>query len=593
VIREVVCHRSEGVHAYLVDPHRLNISLKAKRGYLKSCGFFYGDPWEPIQILKEVWMSKVAADEFFDYFSVPLEVPASRRLRYAFLLNDGHRKFWYTETGFQAERPEAREMGLPFFQIPYIRENDAFLTPDWSKRAIFYQIFPERFRNGDKANDPPNTVKWGTLPATNETYYGGDLDGVIESLPYLIDLGVNAIYLTPIFSSPSTHKYDTTDYYKIDPHFGDIRTLRELVRKCHKKSMKVVLDGVFDHCGYEFWAFQDIVHKGARSKYKNWFNIYGFPIRAHPVPTYETWGKNISHMPRFMTSNPEVKEYLLDVAAYWIREADIDGWRLDTASEIDHAFWRDLRRVVKATKPEALLIGEIPQNASAWLEGDQLDSVMNYPLREIIIDFFAKKSIKAEEFDARLARLRMQYYQQVNQVLYNLVGSHDTARFLSLCEGYTERMKLALIFQMTYIGMPAIYYGDEIGIKGGKEGEDNRRGMIWDEKEQDIDLLNFCKKLIAIRKDHRALTEGDFVTIHANSKTNTHAYLRTQRNDRVLVALNDSSRKQNVSIESEKIFQGQTAVFRDLLNGQDRRVTAGNINLHLKPNDGVILSEGS
>jgi glycosidase len=477
--------------------------------------------------------------------------------------------------------------------MPYIRESDTFATPNWAKSAIFYQIFPERFRNGDKASDPPNMVEWGTLPVTSETFYGGDLRGIIESLPYLTNLGVNAIYLTPIFSSPSSHKYDTADYYKIDQHFGDMKTLSELVRKCHRIGMRVVLDGVFDHCGFDFWAFQDVVQKGRLSKYKDWFRIYSFPIETYPAPTYETWGKSIWRMPRFMTSNPEVKKYLIDVAVYWIKEADIDGWRLDTASEIDHEFWRDFRRAVKAAKPEALIIGEIAQSASAWLEGDQFDSVMNYALRDIVVDFFADRSIKAEEFDARLAKLRMQHYRQVNEVLYNLMGSHDTVRFLSLCDGRVDRLKLALIFQMTYVGMPAIYYGDEIGLKGGKEWEDNRRGMIWDETKQDQELLDFCRRMINVRKSHKALTDGDFVTLHSNSRTNTYAYLRAHEEARIIVALNNSSRKQNIRIESKKITPDREPAFTDLLAARDYKATAGNIQLSLEPYAGVVLSDHS
>lgn len=588
ITRKIICHDSEGAYAYLANSHRLIINLKAEKEYLRSCEFVYGDPWEPVETLKQVPMDKVAMDEFFDYFNVSIEVPASRRLWYAFFLDDGNRKFWFTAAGFHSKRPEAEEMGLPFFLMPYIRESEVFVLPNWAKKAVFYQIFPDRFKKGNKTNHQLNSVSRRNLPTTNEAFYGGNLNGVIESLSYLSDLGINAIYLTPIFSSPSTHKYDTTDYYKIDPQFGDTRTLQELIRKCHEKDIKVILDGVFDHCGYEFWAFQDVVKNGKLSKHKDWFRVYSFPIMTDPVATYETWGKNIWHMPRFVTSNPEVKEYLLDVAAYWIKEADIDGWRLDTAAEIDHEFWRDLRKVVKATKPEALLIGEISQSASAWLWGDQLDSIMNYSLREIIIDFFASNRIRAEEFDARLARLRMQYYLQVNQVLYNLVGSHDTPRFLSICGGDKKKMKLALMFHLTYAGMPALYYGDEIGMKSISD-KDCRQAMIWERKRQDLDLLSFCKKLIAIRKSLTALTEGDYVTVHANSKKNTYAYVRSYENELVLVALNNSSRKQHINIKCGGISEADMTTFQNMFTGQKLTAKNGVISLPLEPKTGEIL----
>jgi len=465
------------------------------------------------------------------------------------------------------------------------------LIPRWAKKAIFYQIFPERFCNGDKTNDPPNVVEWGTLPVTHHTFYGGDLRGIIEKLPYLSDLGINAIYLTPIFSSPSSHKYDVKDYYRIDPHFGDLATFQELVQKSHEMRIRIVLDGVFDHCGFEFWAFQDVVEKGAKSEYKEWFRIYSFPIKTHPTPTYETWGRNVWNLPRFMTSNPEVKKYLIDVAVYWIRETDIDGWRLDTASEIDHDFWRDFRKEVKAAKPEALTIGEVPHDASPWLEGDQLDSVMNYPFRDIVIDFFAKRIITVEDFDARLAKLRMQYRQQVNEILYNLIGSHDTPRFLTFCDNNVEKMMCALIFQMTYIGMPVIYYGDEIGMSGTGGSEDWRGAMTWDESKQNQKLLNLCKKLSGIRKTQYALTDGDFTTLHVDSKTNTYAYLRHGGNGRILAAINNSSETQDIAIQNERIGFSPEVILTDLLTEDRHKVSDGEIRLSLKPYSGVIISE--
>jgi len=591
MLREAVYHKPWGAYAYLLDSGRLSITLKAKKKDLESCQLFYGDPWEPDKPLEKLQMIKIATDDLFDYFRIIIKVPASRRFRYTFLLDDGSKQLWYTEAGFSSKKPEPKELGLPFFEFLYIRENDAFSVPNWAKRAIFYQIFPERFCNGDKTNDPPNVVEWGTLPITHETFYGGDLRGIIERLPYLSNLGINVIYLTPIFSSPSSHKYDTTDYYQIDPHFGDLATFEQLVQKCHDKEIRIVLDGVFDHCGFEFWAFQDVVQKGPKSQYKEWFRIYSFPIKTQPTPTYETWGKNVWRMPRLMTSNPEVKKYMIDVAVYWIKEADIDGWRLDTATEIDHDFWRDFRKAVKAAKPEALIIGEVPHDASPWLEGDQLDSVMNYPFRDIVVDFFAKGSIKAEEFDARLAKLRMQYRQQADEVLYNLIGSHDTVRFLALCDNKVEKMMSALIFQMTYTGMSVIYYGDEIGMSGRESWEDWRRGMIWDETKQNQRLLTFHRKLISIRKTHSAVTDGDFTTLHADSKTDTYAYLRRNEEERILVALNNSSQMQNITIQNEKIGFAPGRGLTDLLSMDKYQVTDGKIRLSLKPYAGVILSE--
>ena len=591
MLREAIYHKPWGAFAYLLNSENLSLTLRAKKSDLKSCKVIYGDPWEPEVPFNESEMSKVAVSDLFDFFRIVIKVPSHRRFRYAFLLDDGSEQLWYTEIGFSSKKPESKELGIPFFEFTYIRENDAFLTPDWAKRAIFYQIFPDRFYNGDKANDPSNVVEWGKLPVTHETFYGGDLKGIIEKLSYLINLGINAIYLTPIFESPTTHKYDITDYYKIDPHFGDLSTLRQLVQKYHENGVKVILDGVFDHCGYEFWAFQDVVKNESKSKYKEWFRIYSFPIKTQPTPSYETWGKDVWRLPRFRTSNPEVKKYLMDVAVYWIKEVDIDGWRLDTAAEIDHEFWRDFRKTVKAVKPDALLIGEVSHDASPWLDGDQLDSIMNYPFRDIVIDFFAKDSIGAEEFDARLANLRVQYRQQVNEVLYNLLGSHDTVRFLSLCGNNIERMMCALIFQMTYVGTPVIYYGDEIGMTSAISWDDNRKAMVWNDAEQNRKLLDFHKKLVNIRKTNPTLANGDFITLHADSKTNTYAYLRSCENERIVAALNNSPRTQDIALQNEKIGFAPDSVLSDVLNDEKHKIGDGRLQLLLEPYSGAILSE--
>jgi glycosidase len=408
----------------------------------------------------------------------------------------------------------------------------------------------------------------------------------MEKIPYLSELGVDAIYLTPILSSPSTHKYDTTDYYQIDPHFGDLETFKELVKRCHEKGIKVILDGVFDHCGYNFWAFQDVVKKGPKSRYVDWFDIYSFPIKTRPRPTYETWGKDLWWMPRLMTENPDVRKYLLDVAVYWVKEAGIDGWRLDVAGELGHDFLRELRKAVKRVNPDAIIIGEIPHFASAWLQGDQCDSVMNYPFRLAVVDFFAKGTIDAEEFDARLAKLRMMYKETVNHVLYNLVGSHDTVRFLSLCTNKIERLMLTLIFQFTYPGMPAIYYGDERGMTGGPD-PDCRRTMDWGElKGQKLRLFELYRKLIALRKEHLALRTGDFRTQFVDPKNNLYSYLRRSESQEILIVLNNSTKTRRVAIPSPRNWRGAVI---DLLEGGKYQIIRGKIHASLGPYSGLIL----
>jgi len=404
----------------------------------------------------------------------------------------------------------------------------------------------------------------------------------------LSELGVEAIYLTPIFSSPSAHKYNPTDYYQIDPHFGDLKTFKELVKKCHENEIKVVLDGVFDHCGHDFWAFQDVVEKGSKSKYVDWFNIYSFPIKTRPKPTYETWGKDIWWMPRLMTENPELRKYLLEVAVYCIKEAGIDGWRLDVASELGHDFLREFRKDVKKANPDAIIVGEISHLASSWLEGDQCDSVMNYYFRQAVINFFVKGTINAEEFDARLAKLRMMYKEPVNHVLYNLIGSGETVRFLSLCGDKIEKMMLAVIFQMTYPGMPTIYYGDEIGMTGKKNYLDGRRAMNWEEpSNKKRELFELYKKLIALRKNNSALKIGEFFTHFIDQKNNVYSYVRSSESQEILIVLNNSAKTRKATIPSPRNWKGTVV---DLLEGGEYEIVKGKICVPLIAYSGLILN---
>lgn len=592
---KTIIHNANLAHAYPLDLETLVITLQAGKGDLVRCYLFYGDHWERNKPLKKAKMEKVASDDLFDYFRIKVKAP-SRRMYYVFLVDDCQEKLWFSEKGLTREKPKVGELELPYFKIPNIRKNDIFSVPEWARGAVVYQIFPDRFYNGDKTNDPPNTKEWGKLPVTEDTlhggakdtFYGGDLRGIIEKIPYLSELGVDAIYLTPIFSSPSSHKYDPTDYYQIDPHFGDLETFKELVHRCHENKIKVILDGVFDHCGYNFFAFQDVVKKGPKSEYVDWFNIYSFPVKTRPKPTYETWGKDLWWMPRLMTENPGLRKYLLEAAVYWTKEAEIDGWRLDVASEMDHDFWREFRKAVKKANPDAIIIGEVPHHASPWLEGDQLDSVMNYHFRLLMIDFFAKGTIGVEEFDAGLAKLRMMYKQPVNEVIYNLLGSHDTARFLTLCGNKTEKMMLAVIFQMTYPGMPAIYYGDEVGMSGSNYLE-ARKAMVWDKANQNQELFELYKKLIAIRKNHSALARGEFTTTLVDPETNVYSYVRSHEDERIFIGLNNSPHKQIVSLPTPGMKSGMILI--NLLNGERFKVTKGAIHVTLRAYSGAIFSK--
>jgi glycosidase len=310
--------------------------------------------------------------------------------------------------------------------------------------------------------------------------------------------------------------------------------------------MRIVFDAVFNHSGDDFFAFEDVVKNGEQSKYKDWFYIKDFPVDKEKV-NYLTFANNIWRMPKLNTENPEVVEYLLKVAEYWIKEVGIDGWRLDVCDEVDHAFWREFRKTVKKANPEALIIGEVMHESSAWLRGDQLDSIMNYPFKHLSIDFFAKRVINAEEFDSGLTDNRVIYMKKINSNMFNLIDSHDTARFLTDAEEKIERLKLAAAFQYTYIGMPYIYYGDEVGMVGGND-PDCRRCMIWEEEKQDRDLFNFYKTLNRIRKENKALVYGDFKTLY--KEDSVLVFKRIFNEEQILVVINNSDEAHTLMLSS-------------------------------------------
>jgi cyclomaltodextrinase / maltogenic alpha-amylase / neopullulanase len=410
-------------------------------------------------------------------------------------------------------------------------------VPAWVRDAIFYQIFPERFANGDPSNDPPGTEPWGGTP-TGRNYFGGDIQGIIDHLGYLSELGINTIYLNPVFESTTNHKYHTKDYYRIDPHFGSEELFTAFIDSCHARDIRVVIDAVFNHTGRDFFAFDDIVRNGARSNYLGWYNVYGLPIAPAEKPNYECWW-GLGDLPKLMTTNPDVRSYLFGATTKWMN-AGIDGWRLDVPNEVPHQFWRDWRALVKGENPAAYIVGEIWGDASPWLHGDQFDAVMNYLFRNACIQFLVTGSLTAARFDSSLAAIRSSYPAASQYALQNLLGSHDTERFLTLCKGDIGTVELAWLFQMTYVGAPMIYYGDEIGMTGPTD-PGSRHTMIWKRSGQNRQMLSTMKSLIALRRSSPALRRGDFRTLMADS-SGLFGFERSSEGSTMLVVLNASAR---------------------------------------------------
>jgi cyclomaltodextrinase / maltogenic alpha-amylase / neopullulanase len=417
-------------------------------------------------------------------------------------------------------------------------------VPAWVKDAVFYQIFPERFANGDTTNDPDGVERWGGRP-TSRNFFGGDLQGIIDHLDYIQDLGANAIYLNPIFEATTNHKYNTTDHMRIDPHFGDDAVFKRLLDSCHARGIRVVIDGVFNHTGVDFFAFADVKAKGELSPYKEWYTFHSFPVSSPSHPNYECWWGH-GTLPKLRTEDPAVREYLFAVTRKWM-SMGIDGWRLDVPNEIPHEFWIEWRKLVKSINPECYIVGELWENAAAWLKGDQFDAVMNYRFRDHALKFFAQGKFSPSAFDTALAHQRDDYPESVDFALQNLLGSHDTERLLTVCDKSEDRVRLAVLFQMTYPGAPMIYYGDEIGMEGGKDPA-CRGTMVWEVPKQRVELRNWFKAMIALRRANPVWRHGAFTTLRTDDAKGVYIFSRHDANGCGVVAINASAGVARVAV---------------------------------------------
>ncbi len=453
--------------------------------------------------------------------------------------------------------------------------------PEWVQKSVFYQIFPERFSNGDPTNDPSGTLPWGAPPAL-DSFSGGDLQGILDQLPYLEELGVNALYLTPIFKAPSNHKYDTCDYLRVDPAFGDLSLLRRLVSAAHQRGTRIVLDAVFNHCGEGFWAFQDLMARGQDSAYKDWFFPRAFPVCQDP-PNYQTCG-GAGFLPKLNVDYPAVRDYLLKVATYWIEQAGIDGWRLDVPWKVPLNFWRQFRDVVRRVNPEAYIVAEAWRDPAPWLAGDTCDGIMNYPLRDYILDFCARDTMDAEDFDYFCRRLFDDYGQNACFQL-NLLGSHDTARLLTLCGGDVRRASLAMTAQFTLPGSPMVYYGDEIGMEGGND-PDCRRCMDWEPTRWNQHLYGATRQLIRCRSEHPALQSGHFEPLLTFN--GVYAFRRILEEDEVVVVINPRSACRDLDLP---LVSGH-AEWYDLFSGQCFHAIDNRLVLNTIPEKSAFILSG-
>ena len=498
--------------------------------------------------------------------------PEFKRCRYYFELVSDNETWFYFEDGFINEKQMHLEgKMLQCFTFPWMNSADINNTPDWVNDMVWYQIFPERFCNGDASLNPKDVKPWHNGKVTNKEFYGGDLPGIISKLDYLEELGITGIYLTPIFESVSTHKYDTTDYMKIDPHFGDENVFKTLVSNAHEKGIRIMLDGVFNHSGAKFAPWLDVLEKGPDSKYFEWFMVNKWPFDNNNRDTRD--GRFYSfafaeNMPKLNTNNPEVIDYLISVCEYWVKNYDIDGLRLDVANEISHKFCKILRDKMKAIKPDFYILGEIWHDSISWLKGDEFDAVMNYPLTSSISDFWIDKSLTKEDFECTINRCYTMYMQQNNDVLFNLLDSHDTERLISRVKNINVfYQQLAVLFTMP--GSPCIYYGTEIVLEG-KHDPDCRRCMPWDEIEsgQYDSKINIMKKLIKLRKEEQLFKSRNFHFPNTIKNDRVIEYIKIDEwGNKLEVLLNCSDQIISVDDCGEVLFSHLFSNNRLLKNG--------------------------
>jgi glycosidase len=544
------------------------------------------------------------ADEAFAWWEIRVTAP-DVAIPYTFLFLDG-----------------ATRVSDPRIYSLDSRSAKLFTTPAWTKDAVWYQIMLERFRDGDERNNPdpcrPWRSEWYSLSPWEgqegrtfykwdvfARHYGGDLAGLREKLGYLKDLGVNAIYLNPVFQAPSHHKYNATNFLHVDEHFGEkgdyakaeaVEDLRDpstwvwtptdklflnVLQEAKRLGIRVIVDGVFNHVGTTHPAFRDVQARGAESPFRDWFSI-----RSWQPFEYDGWA-GFGELPVFRKnergfSSDEVKAHIFAVTRRWMDpdgDGDpsdgIDGWRLDVPNEIAMPFWHEWRELVKSINPDAYIVGEIWRRADDWLDGRSFDAVMNYPFAETMLKWVRDRQhrISCSEMDRRLAELRHAYPAEATYALQNLLDSHDTDRIVSkmLHPNYEydkgnreqenpsyngkkpgaheyEMARLLAFVQMVYVGAPMVYYGDEVGMWGADDPT-NRRPMLWKDLEPydspddcvDDSHAAWYRRVIALRQAHPALRRGSFETVLCDDAHNVWVFVRELPEETLLVAVNAST----------------------------------------------------
>jgi neopullulanase len=538
-------HRSTDNFCYPLNENELMIGIKTGSD-IRRVFIVYGDPFDG-SVTPDGWAWEGKRQEitrkkdlpYHTWWQVTVTLPYGR-CKYCFELHgqdEGDVRYCLENGFYTADELAAlrRVTGnFPGFEFPWLDGAECVRVPDWVPRTVWYQIFPDRFCR-DTASQKPNALPWPAAEdaVTNNEHYGGTLRGITEKLGYLADLNITGLYLNPVNASPSVHKYDTSDYLNIDPAFGSADDLHTLVKEAHARGIKVMLDGVFNHCGWDFALWQDVVRNGKASPYFDWFIVQEWPFETAVEPECEntasrsrpsgTNGKSgrysvfayVDTMPKLNTNNPAVADYLLNVCETWVRSYDIDGLRLDVANELSHIFCRQLYRRMRSLKKDFYLLGEIWRSALPWLRGGELDSVMNYPLALCFWKFFYDKTLPALTLEQDINAVFTAYPEPVTVGLFNLLDSHDTPRLFTRNDGDVSAVWQQYALLLSLPGSPCIYYGSEVLLAGGND-PDCRRCMPWQaiEAGEYAEPMSMMRQLIALRHTHPAMTASGYSYLH-------------------------------------------------------------------------------
>lgn len=504
--KAAISHQPVGKDCFALSETSYHLRLWAEKNNLKKCYLLYADRMSnsmPLNFKKREMKIEYSSSSS-DVFGLTI-TDGFPRLDYCFELVSEDEKLYFLNGFFENSIEPLRLKGSiidnreEFFTFPYARREEILKEPEWWRNAFVYNIFPDSFANAKGAivEGKEKKEKWGDVPLYSRL--GGTIRGITDNLEYISSMGFNVLYLNPIFVAQSYHKYDTVDYLHVDPCFGQDKDLKELVEKAHKMGIRVILDAVFNHCGWNFFAFQDLRKNGLKSKYVNWFYDVHFPLfdeNGNPRYTCFAYEKT---MVKMNTSNKAVMNYFGNVGVHWIKNYGIDGWRLDVCNEIDKDFWRYFRKRIREANPEAILLGEIWENAEGWLQGDLLDSSMNYDFMKAARQYIALGTITLDAFYEKAIELVTRYPTPIIDGQLNLLDSHDVPRFFSFAGENEQKYRSALAFLFLFPGVPSLFYGDEKNMQGVKENE-YRHPMEWSTPSYQKDLI---QKLISIKTEIR------------------------------------------------------------------------------------------